>query len=194
MNSSDIFDIWQILFCIGVLGSMLLFRRYGRSTTVTLLSYQRGLLYRRGQPIRECGAGRHRVNTGVEILIHMDLRPISVNYENRAVSLRDGHIAVYGVLASARVRDVRKAMYSARNYAHVPPAAVLRCTRKQLGAHSADSLRAQQSAIANQITEKIKARLDESGFELLSFRLTQLNIRTLRSSGPQSTQDLSQQS
>lgn len=193
MTYSDIFDIWQIFFCLGIFGVIFYFQRYGRPATVTLLPYQRGILYRRGKPIRECGPGKHRVNSGVEVLIHLDARPISVNYENQIVSLRDGYVAGYGVSASAQVRDVGKALNSARNYAQVPPVAVLRSTRKQLSAHSADSLRARQSSIASQITEEIKARLDESGFELLSFRLTQLVVGTLRSTELKSTQDLSRQ-
>jgi SPFH domain / Band 7 family len=193
VNSSDIFNIWQILFCIGIFGLMLYFWRYGRWVTVTLLPYQQGVLYKRGEPIRDCGTGRHRVRSGIEMVIHLDVRPISITYENRVVSLRDGHVAAYGVSASAQVRDVRKALYSARNYAQVPPIAVLRCARKRLGAHSSDSLRSEQNAIASQITEEIKARLDESGFELLSFRLTQLVIGTLRSTGPEPTQALPQQ-
>jgi hypothetical protein len=193
VTSSDIFDIWQIFFCIGVFGLIFYFQRYGRPVTVSLLPYQRGILYRRGEPIRECESGKHRVNSGIEVVIHLDVRPISVTYENLVVSLRDGYVAGYGVSASAQVRDVRKALYSARNYAHVPPIAVLRCTRKRLSAHSADSLRARQNAIANEVTEEIKARLDESGFELLSFRLTQLIVGTPRSSDPEPTQDLTPQ-
>jgi alkylated DNA nucleotide flippase Atl1 len=110
------------------------------------------------------------------------------------VSLRDGCVAGYGVSANAQARDVGKVLNSARNYAQVPSAAVLRCTRKQLSSHSADSLRVRQSAVADQLTEEIKVRLNESGFDLLSFRLTQLAIGTLRSTELESTQDLSGQS
>lgn len=190
---STALDLWQVLFCAGMLGVIFYFERYGRPTTVTLLPYQAGVLYRRGEPVRECGPGKHRVHSGIEVLIHLDVRPISVNYENQVVALQDGYVAGYGVSASARVRDVRKALYSARNYAHVPPAAVLRCTRKQLSMYSAHSLRAQQNAVVDEIAEQIRIRLDEAGFELLSFRLTQLVIGSLRAPEREPRQDLSRQ-
>lgn len=180
VTASELFDLWQIFFCIGIFGIIFYFRRYGRPTTITLLPYQRGVLYKRGEPIRDCGPGKHRVQSGIEVLIHLDARPISVNYENLLVSLQDGYVAGYSVSASAQVCDVRKALYSARNYSHVPPFVVLCCTRKELSAHSGDSLRVDQSAIENRIHAQVKARLDAAGFELLSFRLTRLVVGTLR--------------
>lgn len=180
VTAADVFDVWQIIFCIGIFALMFYFHRYGRPSTVTLLPYQRGVLYRRGIPIRDCGPGKHRVHSGIEVVIHLDVRPISVNYENLIVCLQDGYVAGYSVSASAQVRDVRKAVYSARNYAHMPPFTVLSCTRKELSAHSADSLRGDQGSIVNRIGEEVKGRLAEAGFDLVSFRLTRLVVGTVR--------------
>lgn len=192
MSLSDLSQLVPaILFAAAIVGLLLYFRHFGRPTTVTLLPYQRGVLFKRGKPVRDCGPGKHRVQSGTELLVHLDVRPISIHHENLVVSLQDGYVAGYGISGSVQVGDVRKALYSARNYAHVPPATLLRCTRKELSACSSEALRTQQNAIAGRIAEQAKARLEAAGFELLSFRLTQLVVGTLRQPEPQSKQNLS---
>ena len=168
-----------------IIGVAVYFDRQGRPTTVALLPYQRGVLFRRGAPLRDVGPGKHRVWTGVEILIHGDVRPVSVNYENQVVALQDGFAALYGFSASAQVRDIRKAIYSARNYSQVPVSVLLRCVRRNLNACSRSSFPLEKDAIVKRITDEAKARLEQSGFELLSFRLTQLAIGTTQSPASQ---------
>jgi len=169
-----------LLFSAALIGLAVYFNDRGKPTYVTLLEYQRGILYRRGVPVREVGCGKHRVWTGTELLVHADTRPISISFENQVVALQDGHSALYGILASAQIQDIRKVISSARDYNHVPPAILLRCTRLHLNACSQSSLPMTKETVVNKITEDAKTRLHAAGFELISFRLSQLAIGTVK--------------
>jgi hypothetical protein len=147
----------------------------GRPGSVTLLEYQRAVLYRKGLPVREVGTGRHLIFTGVEKLMIVDTRPIQVSYEDQAISLRDGSSALYGVSGAARIQDARKAIYSAGNYNHVPAFVLLCCARLVMNGCTAVELKA-KDAVAAQIVERARPRLAAAGFELISFRLTQFAI------------------
>jgi|GEM_PF-1954151 len=192
MSISDVVTLAVVVVLAAGWVAMLLFLyRYGRLTTVTLLPYQRGVLFRRGNAVRDCGPGKHRVRSGTELLVHLDVRPISIHHENLIVNLQDGYVAGYGISGSAQVHDVRRALYSARNYVHVPAVTLLRCTRSELSACSSEALRTQQNAIIARVAGQAKARLDAAGFELTSFRLTQLVVGTLHQPEPQTKQNLS---
>lgn len=147
----------------------------GRPGSVTLLEYQRAVLYRKGFPVREVGTGRHLIFTGVEKLMVVDTRPIQVSYEDQAVALRDGSAALYGVSGAARVQDAQKAIYSAGNYNHVPAFVLLSCARFVLNGCTPAELKAKE-AVAERIVERAKPRLAAAGFELMSFRLTQFAV------------------
>jgi hypothetical protein len=147
----------------------------GRPGSVTLLEYQRAVLYRKGHPVREVGTGRHLIFTGIEKLIVVDTRPIQVNYEDQAVALCDGSAALYSVSGAARIQDAQKAIYSAGNYNHVPAFVLLCCARLVLNSCTPSELKA-KDAVAAQIVERAKPRLIAAGFELLSFRLTQIGV------------------
>jgi regulator of protease activity HflC (stomatin/prohibitin superfamily) len=149
---------------------------FGMPSSFTLLQYQRGLLYRRGKPVREVGPGRHRVWVGIEKILFVDTRPISVSFENRAVTLMDGSTAVYGFSGSAEVDDVRKALYSAGNYNEMPPFVLLCCARSVLNGRNSREIVAQQTEIVEQIAERARPRLAATGFRLLTFRITQLGV------------------
>ena len=148
----------------------------GRRTTVTLLPYQKGILYRKGFPVGDVGPGKHRVWAGTELIVHGDTRPITVNYEKLIVGLRDGLAALYGFSANVQVQDMRKAIYSARNYPEAPPTVLLRCARRYLSAASGRTLNAE--SVANQISEDARKRLETAGFNLISFRITHLATGT----------------
>jgi len=143
-----------------------------------LLPHRRGVLYKRGKPVRDVGPGKYRVWAGSELLVHGDVRPISVNYENQVVALPDGFAAMYGFSASVQVRDIRKAVYSARDYSQVPAAVLLRCARRQIHLTSPGSLKMDKEGIANRISREAKAKLEAAGFDLISFNLPQLAIGT----------------
>src|ERR1700730_2046845 len=100
--------VWTALIMI-----LLVRHFYGWPSSFTLLDHQRGILFRRGTPKTEVGAGRHRVWVGVEKILFVDTRPIAVSFENRAVTLSDGSTAIYGFSGSAEICDVTKALYSA---------------------------------------------------------------------------------
>ena len=165
------------LFAWAALGLLLLFRRYlGWPTSFMLLQHQRGILYRRGKPAHEVAAGRHRVWTGVEKILFLDIRPISASFENRAVTLADGSTAVYGFSGSAEVDDVRKVLYSAGNYNEMPAFVLLCCARSVLNSQMSAGLTGRQAALVEQVIGQAKPRLAEAGFRLLNFRITQLGI------------------
>lgn len=147
----------------------------GWPTRITLLEYQRGVLYRKGLPVKEIGTGRHMVFSGIEKILKLDVRPIQVNYENQPVALRDGFAAVFAFSGAARVQDARKAIYSAANYNHVPSYVMLCCARLELNNCSAAQLKMRE-AVTERIVERAKSRLAAAGFELLSFRLTDLVV------------------
>lgn len=162
------FLIWAALY----------FDRRGKPTIVNLLPYQRGVLFRQGKPLRDVGAGKHRVWSGTELLVHGDTRPISVNLENQVVLLQDGLAVLYGFSASAQVTDIRSAIYAARDYSQIPISILARCTRRHLNACGSGNLKTEKDAIINRIMEEAKSRLQKSGFELLSYRLGQLALGT----------------
>ncbi len=168
------------LFWALILGVAIYFVHRGKVTYVSLLPYQRGILFSRGLPGKEVGPGKHRVWSGTELLVHADTRPITVNYENQVVSLQDGFAAMYGFSGSAQIRDLRKVLYSAGNYTQLPSFVFLRCARSHLGLCSSSALKMDKESVVNRITEDIKARLASAGFELLSFRLTQFVLGTVQ--------------
>jgi hypothetical protein len=152
-------------------------RRYvGWPTNVNLLPYQRGTLYRNGLPIREVGPGRVRVWTGVEKIIIVDMRTIPMSFENRAVTLTDGQTAAFGFSASAEVEDARNALYSAQNFSQVPAYVLLVCSRAVLNQQASADIKINQGMIEGEMTKQARVRLASQGFNLLSFRLTQLAL------------------
>src|SRR5271168_5347938 len=114
----------------------------GRPGGVTLLEYQRGVLYRRGLPVSDLGTGRHLVFTGIDKVVSLDTRPIQFSYEDQAVALRDGSTAVYSISGAARVQDTRKALYSAGNFSHVPSFVMLCCAREVLNGSKGTQIKA----------------------------------------------------
>jgi regulator of protease activity HflC (stomatin/prohibitin superfamily) len=168
-------------------GAVAQLNRLGKRTAVVLLPHQRGVLFRAGKPVRDLGPGKYRVWAGRELVVHGDVRPISLNYENQVVSLADGFAALYGFSASVQVRDIRKAMYKARDYTQVPAAILLRCTRRQMHLTASSSLKMGKEAVTTRITQAAKARLDAAGFELQSFHVPQLVIGTTQPPNPQTS-------
>jgi hypothetical protein len=191
MSSSVLTVAVLVLLWAGLIALLIYFGRRGTPTNVTLLPYQRGVLFRMGLPLRDVGPGKHRVWTGTELLVHGDMRPISVNYENLVVALQDGLAALYGFSASAQVRDMRRAIYSARDYTNVPAAVLLRCARRHLNASFGSSLPVEKDAVVSRITDDAKKRLSAAGFSLISFRMTQLAIGTTQAAANQTTPRLS---
>jgi SPFH domain / Band 7 family len=159
-----------------ILGLLALRFYGGWPTDVTLLEYQRAILFRRGLPVREVGTGRHRILRGVEKLIILDTRPIQVSYENQGVTLQDGSGALYSFSGTARIRDARKALYSAGNFGQVPAFLLLCCARFVVNGSTAAQLKTNKDALTEQIINRAKPRLAAAGFELLSFRLTQTAV------------------
>jgi hypothetical protein len=167
------FTILCFVLLIGIGGLRLL---GGWPVGVTLMEYQRTVLFRRGLTVREVGPGRHWVFTGIEKLMIVDTRPVQVNYQDEPVLLRDGALAQYSISGSARVQDVRKALYSASNYNQVPAFVMLCCTRLVLNNCSSFDLNAGKEALSETITERAKPRLVSAGFEVISLRLTHLGV------------------
>lgn len=165
-----------VLFWVVVIAIVLIRRYLGWPTNITLLPYQRGVLYKKGYPVRDVGPGRLRVWAGIEKVIIVDTRAIPVSFENRPVALTDGQTAVFGFSASAEVHDAHKALYSAQNFSHVPAFVLLICSRVVLSQQSGANLKISQATIEEQIMKLARVRLESQGFSLLSFRLTQLSI------------------
>ena len=186
--SAMLFFAMFIFFWMGVLAAGITLYRRGKLTTVALLPYQRGVLYRQGFPVRDVGPGKHRVWAGSELLVHCDVRPISVNFENQVVAMSDGAAVLYSFSASVQARDVRKVLCTARDYTQVPAAALLRCTRRHLHLCSASALKMDMDGIVNRISMESKARLDALGFDLISYRIPQFNIGSLQQTNPQAGQ------
>ena len=148
----------------------------GSPSSFALLPHQGGILYKRGLPVREVGPGKHRVWTGVEKIFFLDTRPIQVSFENRAVAMQDGSTAVYGFSATAEVRDVRKVLYSAANFSQVPAYVLLCSARAVLNGCTRSQLRVNKEAIVSEIINRAKPRLAAAGFDLPTFRMTQLLV------------------
>jgi hypothetical protein len=168
--------VLAIAFWVCLLAIVLMRRFVGWPATVTLLQYQRGTLYRKGYPVRDVGPGRVRVWAGIEKVIIVDTRAIPVSFENRAVALTDGQTAVFGFSANADVSDARKALYSAQNFSQVPAYVLLVCSRAVLNQRASTDLKIGENLIEEEITKQARTRLEAQGFNLLSFRLTQLSI------------------
>lgn len=171
-------NVLAVVLPIAVAAAIIcLFMTKGTPTRVNLMEYQRGVLYTRGFPVKDVGPGSHLVWSGSQLLIHADTRPRSVGYEKLVVTLQDGTSAVYGLLASVQMSDVRKAIYSARNYEQAANAALLRCTRLALNQRTSTQLRGiAQETLTREISADAKSRLAAAGYDLVSFRLTELSI------------------
>src|SRR5262249_25876133 len=159
-----------------VIGIAVYFGYRGKPTRVILLEYQRGVLYKRGFPVRDVGPGRYWVWAGTELLCHADTRPMSISPQKQAVSLQDGATAVYSFLASVQARDIRKVIYSAIHYEQIPHATIRRCVRLALNLRTGEEVRRDLEVIIQEVTREAKARLSAAGFDLLSFRITELSV------------------
>lgn len=168
-----------IIVLLASIGLLALRRFRGGLSSITLLEYQRAVLYRRGLPVREVGPGRHRLWTGREKLVTVDNRPIQVSFENQGVALRDGSTAVYGITATARVQDTRKAIYCARNYNQMPSFVLLCSTRLVLNGLTASQLAGSKDVVVEEIINRAKQRLADAGLELLAFRFSQLSVAAI---------------
>lgn len=167
-----------LVFCNLFWLALIAFRLYlGWYSSVTLLEYQRGFLYRGGLPLHDVGPGRHRLWSKLETIIHLDLRPIQVSYENQQVGLKDGTAAQYSFSATAQVSDARKAAYASTNYTQIPAYVLLTCVRYVLNTSSSSELKINKDAAVSQIMDRARPRLAGAGFDLLSFRISQLSIR-----------------
>jgi len=151
-------------------------RLTGRPARVTLLPYQRGILYRRGLPAKDVGPGQQWVWSGFDKTLFLDTRPQTVSYQNQAVSLSDGSTAVYGFSATAQVNAVRKAMYSSGSFTQLPAFVLLCVARNALNRCNAMRVRTSQAEISAEIVKRAQERLGSAGFELVNFRLTQLTL------------------
>jgi regulator of protease activity HflC (stomatin/prohibitin superfamily) len=169
------------LFCFAFVLSVVVLRIYaGWLVSATLVEYQVGVLFRRGFPVRDVGPGRYRVWTGFEKIMLVDARPIQVRCDNQYAMSRDGAGVVYSFSGSARVRDVRKALYAAANYSHIPSFVLLCCARFVLNDSTSAQIAANKDAVVEQIINRARPRLEVAGFELLSFRLTDLSVAQQR--------------
>lgn len=148
----------------------------GTFTFVSLMPFHKGVLYRKGKPVKDVGPGRHGVWAGKEKIIYVDVRPSTVSFANCAVALPDGFTAVYGLSGSAEVRDARKAIYASNNPNNLAAFVFLASARSVLGQYSCDALKLKKEAISTEIADKAKARLSTAGMELTNFRLTQLAL------------------
>jgi hypothetical protein len=167
-----------ILFCLAVVGINVLryYNLIGYPSSYTLTQFQSGILYRRGKPIRTVGPGRHRIISGIDRIFFLDKRPIQVNVEHRAVGLEDGGIAVYGFSVSAQVGDVRKALYASATYNQIPAFVTLCAVRQMLNQCRTNQIATGRVALEGEITSGCRSRLAAAGFDLISFRFTQLGI------------------
>lgn len=148
----------------------------GYPSSYSLLPFQGGILFRRGRTVREVGPGRHRVFIGTEKIVFLDKRPIQVNVERRAVALADGGTAFYGFSASAQVCDVKKATYASANYNQMPSFVTLCVTRAVLNQYQSSQLGIGRATAEEEIVGGCRSRLAAAGFELVSFRFTQLHV------------------
>lgn len=165
-----------VLVCIVGLYLLRYYCIIGFPTRHTLTPFQAGLLYRRGKPIREVGPGRHLVFIGIEKIIFLDKRPIQASFEDRAVALADGAIAVYGFSVSASVADVKKAMYASANYNQIPAFITLCVTRGVLNRSQTGQIISSRTGIEEEMSNLCRSRLAAAGFSLNSFALTQFAV------------------
>jgi SPFH domain / Band 7 family len=170
----------QLLVLLSAIGFLVLLRTKGWPVRVSLLEYQRAVLYRRGLPIREVNAGSHRVWSGTDKLMIVDTRPIQVSIENSTVALRDGLAAVYSISGSARVQDARKAIYSAQNYNQVPAFVLVCCTCLILNGFTSQELRGGKDRVVEEIASRARFRLADAGLELLAFRLNLISTTPIK--------------
>jgi len=147
----------------------------GLPTSHSLLPYQGGVFYKRGRPVREVGPGKHWVIAGSQKILFVDKRPVQVCAEGRAVSLADGATAIFGFTASAQIQDVKKALYASGIYSQIPAFVTLCVVRSVLNHSRADAVRTEQVALAEQVILLSREKLASTGYELLSFRFTQLS-------------------
>jgi hypothetical protein len=153
-----------------------LFLYVGYPSRFTLLEHQRGILFRRGLPVRELGPGRYWIWTKREKVFWLDVRPIQVSFDNQGAVLNDGAAAVFGLLGSARIADAHKATYCARNCSQVPGFVLHCCTRSVLNSLPATQISDSKEKLADEIISRVTPRLAAAGLELLSFRLTHLSL------------------
>lgn len=167
-----------ILVCTCILAFNLLryFRVIGFPSRYVVLPYQSGLLYKRGYPVKAAGPGRHRVFVGTEKILFLDMRPIQFNCGDRAVALADGVTAVFNFSMSAKVSEVRKAVYASPTYTQIPAFAALCAARSTLNAHPSGEFLKGRKALEEEIATACRLRLAASGFELVSFQLTRFDL------------------
>jgi hypothetical protein len=170
------------LICFGV-GVWRAFHS-GFASHVSLLPFQRGVLFRHGHPTCELGPGRHRVSPASEKIVFIDIRPIDVKSGFRTVRLADDSAAVFAFTASCGIDDVRKVLYSSTMFPNFPAFVTLCISRAILHECRKEQVETGSSEIKDRVTEACRSRLAASGFELKSFQFARLEVLRTGQAGP----------
>ena len=168
------------LISIGLVTLHIFKARLAFPSTQSLLPFQRGVLFRRGHPVREVGPGRHRIFVGREKIVYLDSRPIDVKSGYRIVALADGSIAEFAFTASCEIRDVQKVMYSSAYFSSFPIFVALSTSRAVLNGCERAQIESAVPAVAGQVMEACRTRLTSAGFDLKSFTFIRLAIAAPR--------------
>ncbi len=75
-----------------------------------------------------------------------------------------------------RVRDVRKAIYCARNYRQAAVAKTISRVRRMLNDYESEDIRRHTETVCDDIAQAVCASVEEIGMDVLDFRLDQLQI------------------
>jgi regulator of protease activity HflC (stomatin/prohibitin superfamily) len=173
-------QIAGVMLLAGFWAALIAFGYYlqkaGKPTTHTLLEYQRGILYHCGQPTKELGSGRHRLWVGRDYLLYLDMRPKSFTRELAMVATRDGQTAVYALSGKFQVRDLKKAIYCARDNNQAAIALIASIVRSKLNDSSSEDIRLHSAEVCNGIVQVVRERAHSIGMEILELRFSQLAI------------------
>jgi regulator of protease activity HflC (stomatin/prohibitin superfamily) len=143
---------------------------------VTVLEFERGLRYHRGQFTGVLSPGQYRTSSTTTIVRKVDVRPKVTSISGQEVLSADGVAVKVSLAARYRVVDPALAVNGVENYEVALYTALQLALRAAIAASPIDALLQARSTLGKEITEQASATATASGLELLSADLKDLTL------------------
>jgi regulator of protease activity HflC (stomatin/prohibitin superfamily) len=153
------FIYWIIPFV--VLGSIVL-----PSMVRILREYERGVIFRLGKLLRAKGPGLIFLIPGVDRMVKMDLRVVTIDVPQQEVMTRDNVPATVDAVVYFRVVDPAAAVIKVENYLKASSLIAQTTLRSVLGQADLDELLAQREKINHTLQEIIDRQTDPWGIKV----------------------------
>ena len=160
------------LIAIAIINSMLA-RHYPR---VTVLEFERGLLYERGRFARVLGPGQYRLWTATSTVRKVDVRPKFIVVGGQEVLTADGIAVKVSLSARYRIVDPVVAVNGVENFELALHTALQLALRTAIASQPLEALLQVRPGLGKEIADQSVQAATSAGLELMSADLRDLTL------------------